>query len=107
MVDFVFDGAVLKPHADLSWRDVNGELVALNVKSGEYFVFNEIGRLVWLAMAEGKTAAETLKQILDEYDVEEQDAVSDVRKFVGGLLEKSLVERTAVQQEGGGNGEPS
>jgi hypothetical protein len=103
---FTLDGHVLKPNGDLSWRDINGELVALNVKSGEYFVFNEIGRIVWLAIAEGRNTDGTVKQILDEYDAKEHDGVvSDVRKFVDGLLERKLVDRCAVQEEGGSHGE--
>ena len=103
---FTFDGQILKPNGDLSWRDINGELVALNVKSGEYFVFNDIGRIVWLAIAEGKSRDETVRQILDEYDAKEQDVVvSDVKKFIDGLLARKLVDASAVQEEGGRHGE--
>jgi hypothetical protein len=93
---FSLDGQVLKPSGDLSWRDINGELVALNVKSGEYFVFNEVGRIVWLAIAEGKSSDDTVQKILGEYNAKEQaGVVVDVRRFVDGLLERKLVDRCA------------
>lgn len=91
MAGFCWEGREMKPHADISWRDINGELVALNVKSGEYFIFNEIGRMVWLAIAGGQDSSETVKKVIDEYEVNEQDASRDVEVFVKALEERSIV----------------
>ncbi|MCK5849658.1 MAG: PqqD family protein, partial [Kiritimatiellae bacterium] len=64
MGDFVYNGDVIKPSEDLSWRDVGGELVALNTTSGQYYSFNSVGREVWLAIAEGLVLEDLIDRIV-------------------------------------------
>ena len=92
MADFELNGEVMTPSDDLSWRDVSGELVALNTVSGEYYSFNEVGREVWLAIAEGRTYEELVEKVLEEYDVPDRDtAVKDIEKFVVDLKSSGLI----------------
>ena len=76
---------------EITWRDVNGELVVLKLTSGEYFSFNEVGRLTWLNLTEGKSIKEIVKVIEKEYDVTTDQAQSDVYTFIEGLLENQLL----------------
>lgn len=46
---------IFKSTDEVTWRDVNGELVVLKLTSGEYFSFNAIGRLTWMNLSEGKS----------------------------------------------------
>ncbi len=92
MGEFTFENRVYKPHENLSWRDVNGELVAINVETGEYHVFDEIGRLVWLAIAEGRTAEDLVGQVLEEYDADKKETVvNDIKLFVDKLLQNRML----------------
>ena len=92
MSGFEFEHQVYKPHENLSWRDVNGELVAINVETGEYHVFDEVGRLVWLAIAEGKKAASLIDQILEEYDaVGRETVVKDIKILIDKLLRSGML----------------
>ena len=92
MADFAWKGKTLKPGDDLSWRDVDGELVALNTDSGKYYSFNDVGREVWLAVAEGKSMEDLLNLVESEYDVPDRDtAAKDVEKFLVDLMDAKLV----------------
>ena len=93
-----------------------GEIVACQFRAVATVVGAEIheivhrdalgGILVLEKIAEGKSRDETVRQILDEYDAKEQDmVVSDVKKFIDGLLARKLVDASAVQEEGGRHGE--
>ena len=77
--------------ANITWRDIRGELIALQLDSGEYFSFNEIGRLVWLAVTEGQTPRQALARIAAEYDIEPEQAEADVSAFLQGLLDGGLL----------------
>ena len=86
--------AAARPSDDVTWRDINGEIVALNLKSGEYYTFNEIGRSIWLAVTEGKSPDEIEETITHEYDVERDTVASDVNEFINGLIQKGVLERS-------------
>ena len=75
----------------ITWRDIKGELIALQLESGEYFSFNEIGRLSWLALAEGRSVGQIVEAVLAEYEVSLAQAESDVVAFTQGLLENKLI----------------
>ena len=85
---------------DLSWRDVNDEMVALNLKTGEYYTFNDVGREIWLALTEGKSPGEIVEMIVAKYDAERAAAESDVADFVGGLLDKGVLIDRGNQEQG-------
>ena len=84
---------VIKPCAELTWQNVNGDLVAINVDSGEYHIFNDVGHLIWLAIAEGKSNEEIVKQIIAQYNVREEKAISDLRDFIDDLTQRKLIEK--------------
>jgi Coenzyme PQQ synthesis protein D (PqqD) len=82
---------IYKTTDEVTWRDVNGELVVLRLTSGEYYSFNSIGRLTWMNISEGKSIAEIVETIAAEYDVSHEQAESDVHGFVEGLLTNDLL----------------
>jgi hypothetical protein len=91
MAAFAMDGKTLTAAPDVAWRDVAGEIVAVNVRSGDYFTFNEVGRLVWLDLTGGGSLEATAARIAEEYDVARPQATADTRRFVEMLCEKRLV----------------
>lgn len=82
-----------KTKDEVTWRDVNGELVVLKLTSGEYYSFNSVGRLSWMNISEGKSIAEVIDAIALEYDVTHEQAASDVHSFVDGLLANDLLNK--------------
>ena len=82
---------IYKTTDEVTWRDVNGELVVLRLTSGEYYSFNSVGRLTWMSISEGKSIGEVVDTIASEYDVTLEQAESDVHSFVDGLLTNDLL----------------
>ena len=86
----------IKINEKLSWRDVNDELVALDVVTGEYHVFNDIGRMIWLHLADKKPdMAVLVSSIIDEFEVHPHDVEADIREFIDDLLKRGLLTETA------------
>ena len=91
VTDTISPNDVFKTTDEVTWRDVNGELVVLKLTSGEYFSFNSVGRLTWMNLSEGKSIADAVDAIAAEYDVTREQAVLDVHTFVEGLLTNDLL----------------
>lgn len=82
----------IKINEKLSWRDVNEELVALDVVTGEYHVFNDIGRKIWLHIAEKEPDMDSLVVgIMNEYNTKDHDVTADIQSFVDDLLKRGLL----------------
>ena len=79
----------------VSWRDVDGEIIALDVESGAYLMLEGSGRLLWLALVEPVSRADLAGLLQDEFDIPNERAVADVAVFVEDLVERGLVEAVA------------
>ena len=90
--------SVFQVAEEVSWRDIKGELIVLQLSSGEYFSFNEIGRLAWISLAEHKSIGQVIEAVLAEYDVSLAQAEADVVAFVQGLLGNKLLIQQPVQE---------
>jgi hypothetical protein len=95
MTTELLGNTTFKPTDDVTWRDVSGEMVVLKLSSGEYYTFNEQGRITWLALSEGKSMEQAVRMVVDEYDVSSDKAREDVEAFVVGLMEQELLDRQA------------
>jgi hypothetical protein len=83
--------SALKPTDDITWRNVDQEVVVLKLESGEYFTFNDLGREIWLDLVEGLSLSAIIEKVAQTYDVEVKQAEADVTRFASGLLQKGLL----------------
>ena len=79
------------PHPDLEVRVLDGEAVFLNTRTGAYFGTNSVGTHIWQSYADGKTVAEVIDSIVAEFEVDTQQAASDVFAFTDSLLRGGLL----------------
>jgi len=83
------------PHPDVIWREVDGEVVLLNVGTGQYFGLDAIGSQVWILLqsADPKGAnLETLCTLVtDQFDVDLATAQSDLAALVNDLVAQQLL----------------
>lgn len=77
---------------DIIWRIVDNEVLLLDTCSGDYFCLNESGAKIWTLLNENKTVAETAQIISDEYNIDFEEAKSDVQELLETLKESRLVE---------------
>lgn len=76
---------------DVTWRDVDEEMIVLHLPTGKYYTFNNTGHLVWQQLAEGKDTSEITSQIMNKYEVDEKAATKDLTTFINGLKEHNLI----------------
>ncbi len=85
----------IRVHPDVVWRDVDGEIVLLNVVTGQYFGLDLVGSRVWQLLqqdGEAGTPISTLQaRVMAEFDVDEPTAHVDLTALVRQLLDQQLV----------------
>jgi hypothetical protein len=79
--------------ADLEWRELDGEVVVLDVRSARYLSVNDTGAALWPLLERGTTAAALSAELQDHFGVAPAEAERDVEAFLSRLEELALVER--------------
>ena len=84
--------ALLAPHPDVVWRLVEGEVVLLNVTTGQYYSLDEVGSRVWaLLPSTGLTLTALRDALLSEYDAEPAVMDRDLQALFDRLTTADLV----------------
>jgi hypothetical protein len=72
-------------------RLVGDETVLLDLASGIYFGLDGVGQKIWEAVTEGRSLGEAATAIVNDYEVDESQAQSDVIEFASELVERGLL----------------
>lgn len=95
-----------KKKKNVAWRVIEGEAVLMPserqaVDRESLEVCNQTGTAIWEAIDGKSTAAEIIKRIIDDYEVNFTKAESDIKSFLGWLAKKDLIEWEEVSHENG------
>lgn len=76
----------------LEWREVEGEVVALDLRQLRYLGVNRSGAVLWPALVEGATRAELVELLVARFDVDPRQAAADIDAFLSVLADRQLLE---------------
>jgi hypothetical protein len=76
----------------LEWREVEGEVVALDLRSNTYLAVNRTGAVVWPALVAGADRDALVRELTQTFDVSEPQAAADLDEFLAELSEQDLLE---------------
>ena len=76
----------------IDWRQIGGEIVALDVVGSTYFTANASGALIWLSLVDGSTIDELADLMVQSYDIDATAARADVEQFVEELRRLDFLE---------------
>ena len=79
--------------ADLHWREIDGEIVALEARSSTYVAANGAGTVLWRALAEGTTRDRLADELVRAFRIDRDRAVADADRFVDELAAQGLLTR--------------
>jgi hypothetical protein len=82
----------VRPARDVVFRELGGEMVLLNLKSGVYFGLNETGTQMWTLLAELKDPKRVVDALEREYAASHAQLEGDLRELLGTLRAKGLIE---------------
>lgn len=75
----------------LLWREVDDEIVVLDLSKSEYVSVNAAGRTLWLRLARGATRSELADELRQTYGLEPDVARRDADAFVAHLQRQGLL----------------
>jgi hypothetical protein len=77
---------------DLSWREIDDEVIAVDVETSTYLAANKAGTLLWRRLGDGGATRQELAALLVEtYGIERERALADVETFLGDLASRGLL----------------
>jgi len=84
----------------ITWDEIDGELLIINVETGYYFSLDGVGSLIWSMLAEGVGESDMVARIMSEYQVEESTAREDLEELVDALVAEELIECRGPEEMG-------
>jgi hypothetical protein len=76
---------------DLEWRDIEGEVVALDLRTATYLTVNKSGAKLWSALASGASREQLSDLLTSEFDIPREQAISDADAFIQMLAGRDML----------------
>lgn len=81
--------------SDLAWREIDGDLVILDLRASTYLTSNASGAVLMKALTEDRTEAELTQCLVEAFSISAEQAQRDVQGFVEALANGGLLEQQA------------
>lgn len=79
-------------NADAVSNDLDGEVIILNMKTGQYFGLDEIGKEIWNLVQSPRKPDEIIEHILETYDVDPDRCENDILRLLQAMANEGLIE---------------
>lgn len=89
-VQDVYNLKFLKSSEKLS-TELDGETVILDISSGMYSGLDPVGTTIWNILEKEVTFSQIVEEILDNYDVSEEQCINDLIDFLNDLEKNGLI----------------
>lgn len=83
----------LKPTA-VRWREIDGEIIAIDLGSSTYLSTNESGSFLWRRLVDGASREQLAAELQERFSLDADRAQADVDAFLRGLTDRGLLEET-------------
>jgi hypothetical protein len=75
----------------LTWREIDGEIVILDLAASKYLSLNGTGALLWTALADGADDDQLIAVLTDRFEIDAETAGRDVSAFLQRCVALGLV----------------
>jgi hypothetical protein len=86
------NSSFIKRSSDQIACDMGGEVVILDLKSGNYYGLDAVGTRVWELIEAPTALADIRRIIMDEYEVDAETCERDIVAFVNQMQAVGIVE---------------
>jgi hypothetical protein len=76
---------------NLTWRELDGETVILDLQGSKYLTVNASGTTLLKLLAADRTREELVEALVSQYGITAEQAESDVDQFIAALSHKGLL----------------
>ncbi len=81
----------IRVRPDVEWREVEGRIVAMDVRTADCVALNRTGTRLWSAVVEGTSVEQLATALVEAFGLEEEAARRDVDAFVEALRARDLL----------------
>ena len=81
---------------DLTWREIDGELVILDLRSSKYLTTNASGAVLLKELVEERSRAELASALVAAFGISQVQAEADVSNYVGALVDAGLLGQSRI-----------
>lgn len=75
----------------IAWKEVDGEVLLLDVATSTYFSMNGSASVLWHQLADGTTEVGLVRTLVDEYGIDADQARADVAAFLADCSARGLL----------------
>ncbi len=86
------DSSIVVANRNLLCCDLSEGAVILDLESGVYYGLDAVGTFIWSVIQEPKAFSDVTAAVLDEYAVERDRCVEDLKKLFAEMAERNLIE---------------
>jgi hypothetical protein len=76
----------------LEWRLVEGEVVALDLRTHTYLAVNKTGAAIWPALISGTDRHQLVARLVETFGIAREQAAADLDTFLAELAEQDLLQ---------------
>ncbi|MCR4802971.1 MAG: PqqD family peptide modification chaperone [Lachnospiraceae bacterium] len=84
--------SVIKMKNTPNVTDLAGDKVMVDFAQGKYFMLKGVGNDIWDLMDDGMKVADIVAELQKEYDVSEEECLTETIKFLSELEELNFIE---------------
>jgi hypothetical protein len=81
---------------DVAWREIDGEIVLLDLTGQAYYTASRSGAVLWPSMVAGATVRQLSDLLAERFSLDRHVAERDVRDFLDTLHDEGLLDVAAV-----------
>jgi hypothetical protein len=83
--------SILKLRTELEWRDIEGEVVALDSRTATYLTVNQSGAELWSALASGASRDQLIDLLARKFEIPRDQATADADAFIQMLAGRDML----------------
>lgn len=77
----------------LVWREIDNELVAVDIAASSYLSTNQTGALLWQMLSEGTTRKALIDRLVESFGISADRAAADIDNFLQSLEARELLSK--------------
>lgn len=82
---------------DATFEDCDGEIIVINLASGNYYSLRGAICLFWNELISGRSIAQIITQVTQSFTVPEEDVRQSVEKVVDQLVAEKILRAAAIE----------
>lgn len=92
MKNTITQETILKRNPEQLFSIIDGEVVMLSIKNGEYYNLDYVGSNIWEFLEKPCSFENLIGKLMDNYEVNKETCISDTLAFIEESIEKKIIE---------------